>query len=70
MQQHSVPTVVELRRKYADLQTESCSNPTGRRQRHVAESLISLVAVIGELFATVKVESNMFADVGNVRLQI
>ena len=60
MQQHSVPTVVELCRKRVDLHTGSCSNPTDRRQRHVTESVISLVAVIVELFATVEVESNMF----------
>ena len=60
MQQHSVPTVVELCRKRADLHTGSCSNQMVRRQRHVTVSLISPVAVIGELFATVDVESNMF----------
>ena len=60
MQQHSVPTVVELCRKQVDLHTESCINPTGRRQRPVTVSLISSVSVIVKLFATVEVESNMF----------
>ena len=60
MQQHSVLTVVELYRKLAYQHTESCSNPTDRRQRHVTVTLISPAAVIVKLFATVEVENNMF----------
>ena len=40
--------------------TVSCNNPTCWRQRHVAVSLISPAALIGELFEVVEVKSNIF----------